>query len=102
MLKFLFLVNKQGQTRLSQYYEYIKLEDRSSLEAEIVRKCLTRNEDQVNVLSTFIVNLFFLYNVNPFWFLLSHSALSWSIRTSKLFIEDMRRCILLLGLILPR
>lgn len=47
MLKFLFLVNKQGQTRLSQYYEYIKLEDRSSLEAEIVRKCLTRNEDQV-------------------------------------------------------
>ena len=48
MLKFFLLVNKQGQTRVSQYYEYIDLEERVSLEAEIIRKCLTRSENQVS------------------------------------------------------
>lgn len=50
MLKFFLLVNKQGQTRVSQYYEYIDLEERVSLEAEIIRKCLTRNENQCSFL----------------------------------------------------
>ncbi|TQD70624.1 hypothetical protein C1H46_043847 [Malus baccata] len=40
------MVNKQGQTRLAQYYEYLTLEERRALEAEIVRKCLARNEQQ--------------------------------------------------------
>ncbi len=47
MIKFVLLVNKQGQTRLSQYYEYISVEERVTSEADIVRKCLARNEDQV-------------------------------------------------------
>ena len=47
MLKFLLLVNKQGHTRVSQYYEYMELEERTNMEAEITRKCLTRNDDQV-------------------------------------------------------
>ncbi|KAK3734851.1 hypothetical protein QZH41_011762 [Actinostola sp. cb2023] len=46
MLKFFFLVNKQGQTRISQYYEYTELDERVGLEAEIVRKCLARSENQ--------------------------------------------------------
>lgn len=46
MLKFLLLVNKQGHTRVSQYYEYMELEERTNMEAEITRKCLTRNDDQ--------------------------------------------------------
>ncbi|XP_001630200.2 AP-4 complex subunit sigma-1 isoform X3 [Nematostella vectensis] len=46
MLKFILIVNKQGHTRLSQYYEYTKIEDRVSLEAEIIRKCLARSENQ--------------------------------------------------------
>ena len=48
MLKFVLLVNKQGQTRLSQYYEYVPVEERVTTEADIVRKCLARNEDAVS------------------------------------------------------
>lgn len=48
MLKFVLLVNKQGQTRVSQYYEYTHVEDRVTTEADIVRKCLARNEDAVS------------------------------------------------------
>ena len=47
MLKFVLLVNKQGQTRLSQYYEYVPVEERVTTEADIVRKCLSRNEESV-------------------------------------------------------
>ena len=48
MLKFVLLVNKQGQTRLSQYYSYIPVEERVITEADIVRKCLSRNEEAVS------------------------------------------------------
>lgn len=47
MLKFVLLVNKQGQTRLSQYYEYVPVEERVTTEADIVRKCLARSEESV-------------------------------------------------------
>lgn len=53
MLKFLLLVNKQGQTRLSQYYEYLSVDERSALEADVIRKCLARNEQQVCVGAAF-------------------------------------------------
>lgn len=43
---FILLINKQGQTRLSQYFEHCPLEERRVLEAEIVRKCLARSERQ--------------------------------------------------------
>ncbi|MQM00895.1 hypothetical protein Taro_033638 [Colocasia esculenta] len=46
-IRFVLLVNKQGQTRLAQYYEYLTLEERRALEGEIVRKCLTRTDQQV-------------------------------------------------------
>ena len=48
MLKFVLLVNKQGQTRLSQYYSYVPVEERVITEADIVRKCLSRNEEAVS------------------------------------------------------
>ena len=48
MIKFVLLVNKQGQTRLSQYYEPVSIEDRVIREADIVRKCLSRGEEQVS------------------------------------------------------
>ncbi len=47
-IKFVLLVNKQGQTRVSQYYEYKDVQQRATDEAEIIRKCLTRNETQVH------------------------------------------------------
>lgn len=47
-IRFVLMVNKQGQTRLAQYYEYLTLEERRALEGEIVRKCLARTEQQVS------------------------------------------------------
>jgi AP-4 complex subunit sigma-1 len=44
-MKFILMVNKQGQTRLSNYFEFMSIEERVSLEAEIVRKCLSRSEN---------------------------------------------------------
>jgi len=40
------MVNKQGQTRLCQYYEYLTVRERIQLEGELIRKCLSRNENQ--------------------------------------------------------
>jgi len=45
-IRFVLMVNKQGQTRLAQYYEYLTLEERRTLEGEIVRKCLARSDYQ--------------------------------------------------------
>jgi hypothetical protein len=47
-IRFVLLVNKQGQTRLAQYYEYLTIDERRALEGEIVRKCLARSENQVS------------------------------------------------------
>lgn len=43
-IKFILLVNKQGQTRLAQYYETLTIPEKNALEGEIVRKCLIRGE----------------------------------------------------------
>tara|TARA_B100000780_G_C20900659_1_gene358456 strand:- start:244 stop:663 length:420 start_codon:yes stop_codon:yes gene_type:complete len=40
------MVNKQGQTRLSTYYDWLDLDERVALESEVIRKCLSRNEMQ--------------------------------------------------------
>eukprot|EP00884_Botryococcus_braunii_P004446 jgi/Botrbrau1/14001/Bobra.150_1s0011.1 len=46
-IKFLLLVNKQGQTRLAKYTDQsISVEERRALEGEVVRKCLARSEKQ--------------------------------------------------------
>lgn len=47
-VKFVLLVNKQGQTRLAKYTDQsLSVEERRALEGEIVRKCLARSEKQV-------------------------------------------------------
>lgn len=46
MIKFILLVNKQGQTRLSQYYDFLTIPERVALEGELIRKCLSRTEMQ--------------------------------------------------------
>ena len=49
MIKFILLVNKQGHTRFSNYYDRnIRKEERGWIEAEIVRKCLTKSQKQVH------------------------------------------------------
>lgn len=50
MIQFILLVNKQGQTRLAQYTNYISIKQRATLEGELIRKCLSRNEKQVSSL----------------------------------------------------
>eukprot|EP00920_Eleutheroschizon_duboscqi_P019910 GHVT01047676.1.p1 GENE.GHVT01047676.1~~GHVT01047676.1.p1 ORF type:complete len:145 (-),score=13.19 GHVT01047676.1:479-913(-) len=46
MIKFILMVNKQGQTRLSQYYDDLSLEEKGALEGELIRRCLGRTEVQ--------------------------------------------------------
>lgn len=46
MIRFVLMVNKQGQTRLAQYMNMHNIEERCALEAEVIRKCLGRNETQ--------------------------------------------------------
>ena len=47
-VKFVLLVNKQGQTRLAKYTDQsMTVEERRALEGEIVRRCLARAEKQV-------------------------------------------------------
>mmetsp|Transcript_14359 Transcript_14359/g.21048 ORF Transcript_14359/g.21048 Transcript_14359/m.21048 type:complete len:158 (-) Transcript_14359:75-548(-) len=50
MISFLLMVNKQGQTRLSSYYEWLPMVERVALESEIIRKCLSRSELQCSFL----------------------------------------------------
>lgn len=57
MLKFVLMVNKQGQTRLAEYFDFLSIEERTALEAEIIRKCLSRNEMQVWTDSRVILGL---------------------------------------------
>ena len=90
MLKFVLLVNKQGQTRLSQYYSYVPVEERVVTEADIVRKCLSRSEDAVSCGVKPVASHQDTLN-------LTCSALSWSTRTSKWCIGNMLRSISSLG-----
>lgn len=39
-----------GQTRYSSYYEWISMDERTALESEIIRKCLSRSETQCSFL----------------------------------------------------
>lgn len=47
MIKFVLMVNRQGQTRLSRYYQPVELSRRAQLEADVVRCCLSRRREQV-------------------------------------------------------
>ncbi|XP_067895468.1 AP-4 complex subunit sigma-1 isoform X7 [Heterodontus francisci] len=46
MIKFFLLVNKQGQMRLSRYYEPVEIHKRTLLEANVIKNCLSRTKDQ--------------------------------------------------------
>ncbi|XP_058693760.1 AP-4 complex subunit sigma-1 isoform X3 [Poecile atricapillus] len=46
MIKFFLMVNKQGQTRLSRYYEHVEINKRAILEAEVIKNCLSRSKDE--------------------------------------------------------
>ena len=50
MINFLLLVNKLGQTRLAQYYIDLPGIERRTLESELVRKCLSRDDKKCCVI----------------------------------------------------
>lgn len=78
------LVNKQGQTRVSQYYdEHQDVGERATNEAEIIRKCLARNENQVVCCCCVIRAKRSTL----------HSAHLWSTRTSSSCTGDMHHYI---------
>uniref|UniRef100_A0A7S2U0L5 AP complex subunit sigma n=2 Tax=Lotharella TaxID=74819 RepID=A0A7S2U0L5_9EUKA len=46
-IRFILMVNKQGQTRLAQYYgKNLTIQEKAAIEGEIIRKCLARTENQ--------------------------------------------------------
>lgn len=48
MIKFIIISNKQGLTRFSKYFDSVfETEDVGWIEADLLRKCLSRNEKQV-------------------------------------------------------
>ncbi|RHW69566.1 AP-4 complex subunit sigma-1 [Trypanosoma brucei equiperdum] len=49
-IEFIFLVNRQGQTRLAQYSTFMPIVERTALEGEVVRKCLQRRDTDCNFL----------------------------------------------------
>merc|ERR1712071_508870 len=69
----ILMVNKQGQTRLSSYYEWISMAERVALESEIIRKCLSRSELQCSfveyrgykVIYRRYASLFFIVGTSP-------------------------------------
>jgi len=50
MIQFILMVNKQGQTRLSKYYDSFSVQERITMEGELIRKCLSRTENQCSFL----------------------------------------------------
>uniref|UniRef100_A0ABK0LZR6 Adaptor related protein complex 4 subunit sigma 1 n=1 Tax=Rattus norvegicus TaxID=10116 RepID=A0ABK0LZR6_RAT len=46
MIKFFLMVNRQGQTRLSKYYEHVDINKRALLETEVSKSCLSRSSEQ--------------------------------------------------------
>ena len=44
------MVNKLGQTRLAQYYREISNSERKTLESELVRKCLGRDDSKCSII----------------------------------------------------
>jgi len=50
-VQFLLMVNKQGQTRLAKYFSetLATVDERRTLEGEVVRRCLSRTDKQVCV-----------------------------------------------------
>ena len=40
------MVNKQGQTRLSKYYEHVEINKRTLLETEVIKSCLSWSNEQ--------------------------------------------------------
>jgi AP-4 complex subunit sigma-1 len=67
------MVNKQGQTRLSTYFTFHTIEERTALESEIIRKCLSRTEYQCSfmeyrgfkVIYRRYASLFFIVGCDP-------------------------------------
>ncbi|XP_071962849.1 AP-4 complex subunit sigma-1-like [Antedon mediterranea] len=46
MIKYFYIIGKQGRTRLSRYYENVPLKSRTALESDVHRNILTRTKDQ--------------------------------------------------------
>ncbi|XP_046359157.1 AP-4 complex subunit sigma-1-like [Haliotis cracherodii] len=48
MIKFLYIINKQGVLRLSRYFQHICLRERNQLQASIIKSVMERSEKQCN------------------------------------------------------
>eukprot|EP00605_Chrysophyceae_sp_TOSAG23-4_P002222 GSChrysophyteH1.ASY1.ANO1.2465.1 assembled CDS len=56
-IKFVLMVNKQGQTRLASYFSWYPIYERVALETEIIRRCLMRTDENELAILEFIHSL---------------------------------------------
>lgn len=96
MIKFFLMVNKQGQTRLSRYYEHVEINKRTMLEAEVIKNCLSRSKDQVSFVVFLLAILFYQYLMSvlsiilkPHQFPLQVILSFVSMKTKILFLDYM-------------
>lgn len=64
MIKFVLMVNKQGQTRLFHYFEWIPVHERVALEAEVRKTRMYHITDMLHrelFLQTFILDSFLIF-----------------------------------------
>ncbi|XP_074641726.1 AP-4 complex subunit sigma-1-like [Tubulanus polymorphus] len=50
MIKFILVVNKQGQVRVSQFYDSVSTEEKDLIVTEAVQRCLKRTDSQCSFL----------------------------------------------------
>ena len=59
MIKFVLMVNKQGQTRLASYFEWYPTQERVALEAEVINSILMNKHSckyyDINLIKYFII-----------------------------------------------
>lgn len=67
MIKFFLMVNKQGQTRLSKYYEHVEINKRTLLETEVIKSCLSRSNEQVSLILSFISASNSVWQICYYW-----------------------------------
>jgi len=63
MIKYILLVNRQGQPRISQYYESFDKDERLLMERDVVKKCLSRDEKHVIISYFKITDFFYFFSV---------------------------------------
>lgn len=91
-IQFLLLVNKQGQTRLAQYLNFMSIAERTALEGEVVRKCLQRRDTDCSFIEHLNYKLVYRRYASLF-FIVGLSGGGVGAETNELSILEFIHCV---------